>query len=226
LIEAPEFLKGRKIMKKQNTATERPKEKVKLGDIIVNILLVLSLCLLGAAIIVSFKFKENPEEAFLFGYKPVYILTGSMEPTLKEKGVCIVKKCTYDEVDVDDILMYQIEDKTITHRVVEKTNDGIRTKGDNNDVQDAYLLGPENVKAKVVIIFNFTSTIINDLNSGFMGYVKWVIFPVFVILVICFVPKLIKKIWSMPDDEFDKKISAGKVKNKKEVQKTDTKYKG
>ena len=172
----------------------KEKKKIKISDIIVDILLALALIVLGMSIFIAFKFKENPEDAYLFGYKPVYILTGSMEPTLREKGICIVEKTTYDDVDVGDIVMYTIEDKTITHRIVEKTEEGIRTKGDNNNVKDAYLLQEDNIKAKVAFIMNFTATIINDLQSGPMGYVKWIGYPVFVIIVLVVLSKLIKKI--------------------------------
>lgn len=180
---------------------EKEKKKIKIGDIIIDIILAFALIILGVSIVVAFKFKENPEDAYLFGYKPVYILTGSMEPTLREKGICIVKQTTYDDVDVGDIIMYQIDEKTITHRIVEKTDEGIRTKGDNNNVEDAYLLQDENVKAKVVLIFNFTATIINDLQSGPMGYVKWIGYPIFVIVIIVGTTKIIKKIKNSKDDD-------------------------
>lgn len=196
-------------------AKNEAKKKTKIGDIIVNILLVLSLCVLGCAIYIAYQFKENPQDAFLFGYKPVYILTGSMEPTLREKGVAIVKKATYDEVDVDDIIMYQVEDKTITHRIISKDAEGIRTKGDNNDVQDAYTLTDENVRAKVVLILNFTADIVNDIQAGPKGYVKWIGFPIFVLVVIFVTPKIIKKILaSDSDDENDKKKKVKKIDNK------------
>lgn len=175
------------------------KKKVKISDIIVNIILILALVILGISIFVAFKFKENPEDAYLFGYKPVYILTGSMEPTLREKGICIVEKASYDDVKVGDIIMYQVDEKTITHRIVEKTDEGIRTKGDNNNVEDAYLLTDENIKAKVVLVFNFTATIINDLQSGPMGYVKWIGYPVFVIIIIIGTTKIVKKIKNSKD---------------------------
>lgn len=181
------YLKKGKIMKKVN-------KKLKISDIVINILLVLSFVILGLSIYTTIKYKENPQDAYLFGYKPVLVLTGSMEPTLKEKGICIVKKVTYDEVDIDDILMYTIDEKTITHRIISKTEEGIRTKGDNNNVQDAYLLGEENVKAKVVAIFNFTAPIINDFEGGYMGYVRWIGFPIFVLVVIFTVKKVVKNI--------------------------------
>lgn len=185
---------------------DKSKKKIKISDIIIDIILALSLVVLGFAIVISFKFKENPEDAYLMGYKPVYILTGSMEPTLREKGICIVKQATYDNVDIGDIIMYTIDDKTITHRIVEKTNEGIRTKGDNNDVNDAYLLQDENIKAKVIFTMNFTATIINDLSSGPMGYVKWIGYPVFVIVMIIVLKKIIKKILTKDDKEDTDKI--------------------
>lgn len=197
---------------KKNDSANAGKKKSSVWDVIVNILLVLSFGVLILAVITAMKFKENPEEAFLFGYKPVYILTGSMEPTLREKGICVVKQCGYDDVEVNDIIMYQIEDKTITHRVVEKTEEGIRTKGDNNDVQDAYLLGEENVKAKVVAIFNITAVIINDLHMGAIGYIKWIGFPLMIIAIIIFFPKIVRKIWQAPDEESPK--TTGSVENK------------
>lgn len=191
---------------------QKNSKKISIKDIIVDIFLALALVILGLSIFTAFKYKENPEDAYIFGYKPVYILTGSMEPTLREKGVCIVKQTTYDEVDVDDILMYKVDEKTITHRVIEKTEEGIRTKGDNNDVDDAYLLHEENVKAKVVCILNFTSTIINDLESGPRGYIKWIGFPIFAIVIIVVAKKVIIKILkSIDDDEEEPK----QIKNKK-----------
>ena len=116
----------------------KKEKKFKLGDVILNIVVALAFLFLGMSIIIGVKFKENPEDAYLLGYKPVYILTGSMEPTLREKGVCIVKKISYDDVKVGDMIMFTIDEKTITHRVISKTEEGIRTKGDNNDVDDAF----------------------------------------------------------------------------------------
>jgi signal peptidase len=140
-----------------------------------------------------------------------------MEPTLREKSVCIVKQSTYDEVDVGDIIMYTIEEKTITHRIVDKTEDGIRTRGDNNNVQDAYLIQPDQINGKVVMVFNFTATIINDLQSGVYGYVKWIGFPIFSIVVIVVTVKVIKKILnSGDDDEDDQKKDKKKEKSEKE----------
>ena len=179
-----------------------------LGDAISNILVVLSVLLLVFSIFTAYQFRENPEEAYLFGYKPVFILTGSMEPTLKVNGVAIVERTTYDDVEEGDIIMYEIGDKMITHRIMSKTAQGITTKGDNNNTQDAYLLTEENIKAKVVSIWNWTAKPMNDIcpdgfgnGVDYRGIVKWVGFPVFVIVVLKVLFFVIKKINQMEDEK-------------------------
>lgn len=151
-------------------------------DTIINIVMVAALLLFVLAIVTVFNHKDNPNEAFLLGYKPVYVMTGSMEPTLRVNGVVIIKKAEYDEINIDDIVMYEIDDKMITHRVVEITDDGIRTKGDNNNVQDAYLLQPENIRGKAVSIWNWTATVVNKWNSP-QGRTQIIIIAIFIVCV-------------------------------------------
>lgn len=196
-------------MKKAQNATPKTTAQ-KIGDFIVNALLILSFAVLIISCCLVYKYRENPDEAYLFGFKPVYVLTGSMEPILREHGVCIVQKTTYDDVDVDDIVMYTIDDKTITHRIIEKSELGIRTKGDNNNVEDAYLLQPENINAKVVLRLNFVADIVNDCSSGWQGYVKWIVLPLLIIIIPIITVKVIKKIISAPDEEELTKSSENK----------------
>lgn len=166
-------------------------------NIIINLLMVFSVTLLVMSLYTVIKNQDSPEKSFLFGYKPVYVLTGSMEPTMMVDGLAIVKQASYDEVQVDDIIMYEIDDKMITHRIIEKTDEGIRTKGDNNNVQDAYLLKEENVKGKVVYIMNWFSTLVRTLKTR-SGRIKCLYFPLFVIIVLLITFKLIQIIITGP----------------------------
>lgn len=190
-------------MKQAQVATQKTTAQ-KIGDFIVNTLLVLSFVVLIISCYLVYTYKDNPDEAYLFGFKPVYVLTGSMEPTLREHSVCIVQKTTYDDVKVDDMIMYTIDDKTITHRIIEKTELGIRTKGDNNNVEDAYLLQPENINAKVVLRLNIVADIVNDCSAGWQGYFKWIALPILIIMIPVITIKVIKKIMTMPDDDEEK----------------------
>lgn len=152
-------------------------------DTIINIIMVIAILLFVLAILTIYNHKDNPNEAFLLGYKPVYVMTGSMEPTLKVNGIVIIKEAEYDEINIDDIIMYEIDDKMITHRVVDISDEGIRTKGDNNNVQDAYLLQPENIRGKAVAIWNWTATIVNKWKTP-QGKTQIIMIAVFVVCVI------------------------------------------
>lgn len=151
----------------------------------VNIVFILSIILLLFAGYSAYKFKNNPENAYLAGYKPIYVLTGSMEPTIKEHSVIIVKQTSYNDVNVGDIIMFEKDDKMITHRIIEKTDEGIRTKGDNNNIEDAFILNEKNIKAKVISIWNWTATFVNEIKTPF-GIFKWFIMPIlFILFLFC-----------------------------------------
>lgn len=155
----------------------------KFMDIATNIILVFSIIVLALSGYTAYQYKENPSEAYLFDHKPILVLTGSMEPTMRVNSVSVAQKIEYDEVAVGDIIMYEIEDKLITHRVIEITESGIRTKGDNNNTEDSYLLTEANIKAKVVYIGNWTATMFDDIQTT-GGKLRWFGFPVFVLAVL------------------------------------------
>lgn len=129
-------------------------------------------------------------EAYICGYRPVFILTGSMEPTLKTNGVAITKRVkTIDELEVNDIVTYHVNTDTgeqikITHRVVDITEEGIiTTKGDNNNVTDSYELSIDNVETKVVLIINQTAWIAAKWATT-SGKILFIGIPICMILLI------------------------------------------
>ncbi len=71
-------------------------------------------------------FKDNR----VLNYYVYKIASGSMAETLHVDDYIIIKKSNY--YNVGDIITYQIDDKTITHRIVQINGDEIITKGDVN----------------------------------------------------------------------------------------------
>lgn len=175
-------------------------------NIVTDILLIVALTVLVLSAYLAHQYKANPESAYLFGYKPILVLTGSMEPTMMTNSVCIAKKATYDEMEVGDIMMYQIEDKLITHRIVSKTEEGITTKGDNNNSEDSYLLTKDHVRAKVIYIANWTATIVNDLQTT-QGKIKWIVFPISVLIILGILIHVIKRILREPEEPVKKETA-------------------
>lgn len=140
----------------------------KIFGIVFNILCVL---LLFLAVFTAYNSHKTGEPANIFGYKPVYVLTGSMEPYMKTDGVVITKEIdSIDDIKVDDVVTYHVYDDdkkiTITHRIKEIKEDGtIITKGDNNRVVDSYSLTIDNIEAKVVCVFNQVAWIVNTWKT-------------------------------------------------------------
>ena len=127
-------------------------------------------CLL-ALIFAAYTFlrsKQTGERPDIFGYRAVYVLTGSMEPSMKTDSIVITKAVSsLDELKAGDIITYHTSDTegrtlTITHRIKSIQADGtIHTKGDNNRVEDAMPVTIENVESKVVLICNFVASLVH-----------------------------------------------------------------
>ena len=115
------------------------------------------------------KYKGGPGN--IFGYRPVIILTGSMEPTIKTKSMIIGKEVSeFSDIKEGDIITYHIfesqQSKMITHRVigVDEKHQTFRTKGDAVSKEDTfngeYGLPFDQVRYKIVYIFNFVAPVV------------------------------------------------------------------
>lgn len=148
------------------------------GNILSTLMLLLSVGLCILVIATNISANKSGEEPFYFGYRPCLIQTGSMEPYMMTNGMILTKEVTsIDEIAVGDVITYKLVNDTgktirITHRVQRISEDGIiRTKGDNNNVEDSYQLTMENVYAKEVGVYNGSAWFINQWQSGATGKV-------------------------------------------------------
>lgn len=121
---------------------------------------ILTLALVATALYVGINVvnqSKTGELFFPFGYRPVVILSGSMEETLETGGVVVVKQTK--EVEENDIIFFIAEDGTpVIHRYVDTNEDGnIITKGDNNPKEDLEPVTTEQVQGKIVMIMNWMS---------------------------------------------------------------------
>ncbi len=90
----------------------------------------------------------------IFPIQPVSIATGSMEKELNVGDVVIIKKCNSNDVNVGDIIQYQMEGYTVIHRIIEKKQKNgefsFITKGDNNNTPDKEEVKENQLIGKVV----------------------------------------------------------------------------
>jgi signal peptidase I, archaeal type len=75
----------------------------------------------------------------LFGFRPMVVLSPSMEPTYPVGSLIYYKNAGFDDIQIGDAITFKIGDNSLaTHRVVEVNADTqeLVTKGDNNPSND------------------------------------------------------------------------------------------
>lgn len=84
----------------------------------------------------------------IWGYKPLVVMSGSMEPTLQVGGILYYHEFDLEDFENGDILVYSTKEHIISHRLVDKTGDGFITKGDNNNTIDSSLVNNNQILGK------------------------------------------------------------------------------
>lgn len=104
--------------------------------LLVNIVTMVQIVVLG---------QEMP---MLFGYGKAVVATGSMEPAISPGDMIIFRG--QDDYEVGDIVIFE-DENFVTHRIIERTENGFITKGDANNVDDGEIL-TEQMTGKIVLI--------------------------------------------------------------------------
>ena len=113
-----------------------PKTVLKVLNILVNVLLSVAIVILLLIIILKVMTLANKKNYLdFFGYSIFNIATGSMEPTIHENDIILVKR--QKSYKVGDIITYEKNNSYITHRIVDINNSDIIAKGDANNTTDA-----------------------------------------------------------------------------------------
>ncbi len=108
----------------------------KIIEIILNICIIIAAFALIIVAIYSFQIHILKYDfANFLGYSAFEVVTGSMSTTIEIGDVVLVK--ITDDIEVDDIIVYQEGDNFITHRVTAIEGDTIITRGDSNNTEDS-----------------------------------------------------------------------------------------
>ena len=104
----------------------------------------------------------------IIGYRPWVVLSGSMEPILKVGGILYYQKINIEDYKKGDILVYATEDHIISHRIVDITNDGFITKGDNNKDPDKDPVEESQIISKEIFSIRYLG-----LPAVFLNKINW-----------------------------------------------------
>lgn len=93
-----------------------------------------------------------------------------MKPTLNEQDVVIVKGCKSDELKLGDIITFNRQEEIISHRIIDIFKDGnklkIKTKGDNNEIEDNFILEEEDIIGKVCFKLKGIGKLVTFIQNG------------------------------------------------------------
>lgn len=129
------------------------KSKTKKVGIVIKILFfIIAIPILLLSLTIMIKARMYPDKIpDVFGYKPMIVLSGSMETSIYTGDLVFVKMVDTSTLKENDIIAFRNEsDKVTTHRITEVVNENgnifFRTKGDNNNTEDADLVIPSDVE--------------------------------------------------------------------------------
>lgn len=88
----------------------------------------------------------------VIGYRPIAVLSGSMEPSIRVADVVVSRSPSTPDIGVGAVIDFRRDDQSVLHRVVEVTTDGYRTRGDANQSADSELVASEDISGVGVYV--------------------------------------------------------------------------
>ena len=129
-------------------------------------------------------FEENTH---ILGIYMFNIVSGSMEPTLEINDVVVVQKCEPSQLQKGDIITFQQEERTISHRILDITEEKgtikFETKGDNNEIPDSDLVEQGQVYGKVSFRIRKIGKVISYIQNA-RGFINIAIFAIIVYILV------------------------------------------
>jgi signal peptidase len=114
-------------------------------------------------------------------YEPVY--TGSMQPAIPVGSVVVIKPVDPETLKIGDIICFQLSQPTsITHRIINITDEGFITKGDANEDPDQWIVKKENVIGKAILTVPFIGYLGYFVKTP-IGFILLIVIPASLIII-------------------------------------------
>lgn len=172
---------------------EKSDSKKKVHSILSVVLCLILIPVILINLTLIFKgFSSNDEMPDVIGYRPVIVLSGSMEPTFNTGDMILLEPAKDPEnLQKDDVIAYLVGGKVTTHRIVQVTElEGKKmyiTKGDYNNIEDRIPVEPSQIQGvyngkripnlgNIMMFMQSNMGILVFLGVPFAGYILWDIF--------------------------------------------------
>lgn len=195
------------------------KEKIKKSTIIGYVISIL--CLLACLYITIEVIMSNTEERppRIFGLSVSYVPTESMEPVINAGDYVLFVEASYDDVFVNDIIVYKSsEGRFIIHEVIEKNDSYIITKGCNNEFADNEKVTKDMVYGKYITTLGFLNTFSGGIKKNLIFFILVIMFLLMLLMqgISIFVKGKTDALKKNKDDEKAKLIEELKLEIYKE----------
>lgn len=142
------------------------KEKREKNNIIISRVINVVVCIVFIILLLNLMTSRSDKLFELIGFRSYTVLSGSMEPEFYPGDMVIIQNKNKANIGLNDIVTYRDGSGVIiTHRIIEKTSDGYITKGDNNNVQDDYIVSLNNIIGKVKFSIPKLGYLVNFLSK-------------------------------------------------------------
>lgn len=102
----------------------------------------------------------------VFGILPVRVLSGSMAPEILEGDMAYIRRCKESAVVPGDVIAFRTEnEQLVLHRLIEKTPEGLVTKGDANEHEDFSTADPASVVGTLLFCFPQGAVLYEKITS-------------------------------------------------------------
>ena len=153
--------------------------KEAIGYIVSFLCLILCLYITVEVIVAN----TNNRPPSVFGVSVSYVPTESMEPTIEAGDYVMFTKVNFDDVKVDDIVVYKSsDDGFIIHRVIEKNSDYLICKGDNNPLEDKEVVTSSMLFGRYVTTLGFMQIFTGGINKNLIFFILILIFILMMIM--------------------------------------------
>ncbi len=123
-------------------------------------------------------------------FSPLNVVQGdSMSPSIKSNDAVLVTSVANEDLKEGDVVVYrdpEVPDQNIMHRIVAMEDENgstyVTTKGDNNNIDDPFLVPASRIWGKVRFVLPGAGTFLTYLKSR-AGFITCVISPFALLLV-------------------------------------------
>ena len=128
---------------------------VRAGTVVVTGLLALILAVSVWLILSKVWLKR--EVPSVLGFSPIYVMSGSMEPTFSAGDLIIIHPQSWYQPG--DVVTFKSGGELVTHRIISEGRDGFSVQGDANNVRDEEKVKPGDIVGRQILILPHVGSI-------------------------------------------------------------------